>query len=308
MDATLATPRNSTSVLSQTSLLTMLRAYFAIACRLLPDLARRQAERLFTVPPRYAGRRTLPVDARRETIVAGNRSLAVWQVGPPTAPAVLLAHGWGGRGVQMGRFVSPLLASGFRVVWFDQPGHGESGRGAVAIPDFVRSLEALAATHGPFEAAIGHSLGAAALGVALRRGLRLGRVVFVSAPASIDEHAHNFARLLGITPQVREAMRHRLERRYGVRFADLDRLEDLERLRLPALFVHDSGDAEVPFAHALRLSVRVPGARLIKTYGLGHHRLLREPCVVEAVVDFVAGRVDRLPAELPVLPRPAPIY
>ena len=308
MNATFATSRNNTIVRSRSSLLAMLRAYFAIASRLLPDLARRHAERLFTVPPRYAGRRTHPVDARRETVVAGNRSLAVWQVGPFTAPAVLLAHGWGGRGVQMGRFVAPLLASGFRVVWFDQPGHGESGRGAVALPDFVRALEALAATHGPFEAAIGHSLGAAALGVALRRSLRLGRIVFVSSPASMDEHAHNFARLLGITPRVREAMRSRLERRYGVRFAEIDRIEELERLRLPALFVHDSDDAEVPFEHALRLSARVPGARLIKTHGLGHHRLLRDPSVVGAVVDFVTGRVDSLPAELPVLPRPAPIY
>jgi pimeloyl-ACP methyl ester carboxylesterase len=208
----------------------------------------------------------------------------------------------------MGSFVAPLLAAGYRVVWFDQPGHGESGHGPVALPDFVRALQALAATHGPFEAAIGHSLGAAALGVALRRGLRLGRIVFMSSPASIDEHAHNFARLLGITPRVREAMRSRIERRYGVRFAEIDRIEDLERLRLPALFVHDSDDAEVPFEHALRLSARVPGARLIKTYGLGHHRLLRDTSVVGAVVDFVTGRVDSLPAELPVLPRPAPIY
>ena len=308
MNATFATSRNSTIVRSRSSLLAMLRAYFAIASRLLPDMARRHAERLFTVPPRYAGRRTHPVDARRETVVAGNRSLAVWQVGPLTAPAVLLAHGWGGRGVQMGRFVAPLLASGFRVVWFDQPGHGESGHGPVALPDFVRALQALAATHGPFEAAIGHSLGAAALGVALCRGLRLGRIVFVSSPASMDEHAHNFARLLGITPRVREAMRSRLERRYGVRFAEIDRIEDLERLRLPALFVHDSDDTEVPFEHALRLSARVPGARLIKTYGLGHHRLLRDTSVVGAVVDFVSGHVDDLPAELPVLPRPAPIY
>jgi pimeloyl-ACP methyl ester carboxylesterase len=286
----------------------MLRAYFAITSRLLPDLARRQAEHLFTVPPRYAGRRTHPVDARRETVVAGNHSLAVWEAGAPGAPAVLLAHGWGGRGVQMGSFVAPLLAGGFRVVWFDQPGHGESGRGAVSLPDFVRALEGLATTHGPFEAAIGHSLGAAALGVALRRGLRLGRVVFVSSPASINEHAHNFARLLSITPRVLEAMRRRLERRYGVPFAEIDRIEDLERLCLPALFVHDSDDSEVPFKHALRLSARVPGARLIKTYGLGHHKLLRDTSVVRAVVDFVSGRGDTLPAELPVLPRPAPIY
>jgi hypothetical protein len=105
MNATIATSVNSTIVRSRTSLLAMLRAYFAIASRLLPDLARRQAERLFTMPPRYAGRRTHPVDARRETVVAGKHSLAVWQAGAPGAPAVLLAHGWGGRGVLVGAVV-----------------------------------------------------------------------------------------------------------------------------------------------------------------------------------------------------------
>ncbi len=308
MNTAFAASVNSTIVRSRRSLWALVRAYFAVASRLLPDIARRQAERLFTMPPRYAGRRAQPVDARRETVVAGSRSLAVWQAGPLSAPSVLLAHGWGGRGVQLGSFVAPLLARGYRVVWFDQPGHGESEGDAVALPDFVRALEALATTHGPFEAAIGHSLGAAAIGVALRRGLRLGRVVFVSAPSSIYEHARNFARLLGITPLIREAMRRRLEHRYGVRFEDIDRIDELEQLHLPALFVHDAGDTEVPFGHALRLSARVPGARLIKTYGLGHYRLLREPSVVGAAVDFVGGNLAGLPAELPVLPRPAPIY
>ena len=308
MNATFAAPINSTIVRYRTSLWALVRAYFAVASRLLPDVARVQAERLFTLPPRYAGRRMHPVDARRETVVAGRHSLAVWQAGPLAAPAVLLVHGWGGRGVQMGSFVAPLLAAGYRVVWFDQPGHGESGRGAVALPDFVRALEALAATHGPFAAAIGHSLGAAALGVALRRGVQLGRVVFVSPPSSIGEHAHNFARLLGITPRIRDAMRRRLERRYGVRFAEIDRLDELAQLRLPALFVHDTADAEVPFAHTLRLSGRMPDARVIKTYGLGHRRLLRDHAVIAAVVAFIGGNDDRLPDALPVLPRPAPIY
>jgi pimeloyl-ACP methyl ester carboxylesterase len=260
------------------------------------------------LPPRYAGRGSHPVDARRESVVAGKHSIAVWQAGAPAAPTVLLVHGWGGRGVQMGSFVAPLLAAGYRVVWFDQPGHGESGRGPVALPDFVRALQALATTHGPFAAAIGHSLGAAALGVAMRSGVPLGRAVLVSPPSSINEHAHRFARLLGITPSIREAMRRRIEHRYGVRFDEIDRIDELERLQIPALFVHDTGDKEVPFAHTLRLSERMPGARLIRTYGLGHHRLLRDHAVVRAVVDFVNGDVDRLPAELPLLPRPAPIY
>jgi pimeloyl-ACP methyl ester carboxylesterase len=306
MNAPIAAAMNRTIV--RLPLQTMIRAYFGIASRLLPGMARRQAERWFTKPPRYAGRRTHPVAARRETVVAGNHRIAVWQAGPSMAPAVLLSHGWGGSSVQMGSFVAPLLARGYRAVWFDQPGHGESGHSAVGLPDFVRAVAALAETHGPFEAAIGHSLGAAALALALRRGLALERAVLVASPASMNEHAHNFARLLGITPHIREAMRRHLEQRYSVRFAEIDRIEELKDLRLPALFVHDSADTEVPFEHTLRLSGHMPGARLLKTHGLGHYRILRDPAVVRTIVGFVSGNGDRLPTELPLLPQPAPIY
>ncbi len=287
----------------------VIRAYFGLASRLLPGTARRQAERLFTQPPRYAGRRTQPpVAARSETVVIDNRRIAVWQAGPATAPAVLLAHGWGGNGVQMGSFVTPLLARGYRAVWFDQPGHGESGNGAVGLPDFARAVEALAETHGPFEAAIGHSLGAAALALALRRGLPLARVVFVASPASLGEHTHNFARWIGITPRIRDAMRHHVEQKYGVRFADIDRVEDLANLRLPALFVHDTSDSAVPFGHALRLSRHLPGARLIRTHGLGHFRILRDAAVVRTIVAFASDDDTVIPTELPILPRPASMY
>lgn len=306
MNAPLAATINRTTV--RLSALPVIRAWFRVASRVLPGMARRQAENWFTQPPRYAGRRTHPVAARRETVIAGKHRLAVWQAGPATAPAVLLSHGWGGSGVQMGSFVAPLLARGYRAVWFDQPGHGESGHGPVGLPDFVAAIDALAETHGPFQAAIGHSLGAAALAFALRRGLALGRVVFVASPASMNEHAHNFAQLLGITPRIRDAMRGRLERRYGIRFADIDRIEELAKLRLPALFVHDGADREVPFEHALRLTEHLPGARLIQTHGLGHYRILRDPAVLRTIVGFASGDNVSLPAELPALPQPAPVY
>lgn len=284
------------------------RGYFGLLSRVLPDLARRQAERLFTAPPRYVARGGNAVDAREERVRSGRHSLAVWKAGPRDGPRVLLVHGWGGRGEQLSSFVPPLVAAGYGVVWFDHAGHGASGRGPSSLPDFARAVQALAATHGPFTAAIGHSLGAAAVAIALRGGACFDRVVFVSSPASITEHSHRFARMLGITPAIREAMRLRLERRFGMPFAEIDRIDELSRLELPALFIHDKGDRIVPYDDAQRLSARMPGSRLLATYGLGHHRILRDVPVVNAAVRFVSGEDADLPAELPVLPRPAPLY
>jgi pimeloyl-ACP methyl ester carboxylesterase len=133
------------------------------------------------------------------------------------------------------------------------------------------------------------------------------RVVFVSPPASLREYTGGFARALGIAPRIRESMRKRLERRHGMRFDDIDRIEELEALNVRALFVHDREDRQVPIENSQRLRQRMPGARLLATHGLGHNRILREPSVVNAVADFVADD-DAVPWELPALPRPAPIY
>lgn len=208
----------------------------------------------------------------------------------------------------MGRFVAPLLERGYRVVWFDQPGHGESGHEPVGLPDLSFALHALTVTHGPFDTAIGHSLGGAAIALALRRRLQMRRAVFICPPASMNEHTRNFARRLCIAPDVRDAMRTRLENRYGLPFAEIDRIEELERVRIPALFVHDNDDTEIPIEHTLRLSARMTGARLIRTHGLGHHRILRDPGVVKSVVGFVHGDDATLPTELPEFPIPAPLF
>jgi len=284
------------------------RTYFKLVSRLQPELAQRQAERLFTTPPRQRNSYPVPAAARRETVLSDAGRLAVWQSGPANAPAVLLVHGWGGVGAQMGSFVAPLLARGFRVLWFDHPGHGESDGRQVALPDLVQGMAAVDATYGPFAAAVGHSLGAAAIGLALRGGLRVERVVLIGAPASIHEHMRRFAQRLGISATVRDQLRRGIETRYGREFDDIDRIEDLQALQVPALLIHDSGDWQVRFADSVRLSASLGRAQLIRTHGLGHFRLLRDPRVVDAVTRFLANQDASLPDELPPLPTPAPIY
>ncbi len=301
-------PINSTIVrisgqLAQISL----RTYFGTLSRLLPHRAGHHAERLFTTPPRHRARYPLPATARRETVLSEAGHLAVWQAGPGDAPAVLLVHGWGGVGSQLGPFVAPLLRAGFRVIWFDQPGHGESEGRQVALPDLVSALAAMHATHGPFHAAIGHSLGAAAIGLSLRQGHEYGRIVLIGTPASIGEHMRNFARRLGLNDRVRNAVREQVERSYATRFEDIDRIEELRRADIRALLIHDAGDRHVAYADSERIASHLVGAHLIRTFGLGHFRILRDPAVIAVATRFIAAANARLPDNIPELPVPAPL-
>src|SRR5690242_19551034 len=115
MPASLSLPKISTNV------------RFAATALLAPELAGAWAERLFLTPPRPRTEDTALdlIDARMTFLTHKARSIATWEWGWKShgAPAVLLAHGWGGQAAQMRAFAFKLLSAGYRVVAFDQPAH-----------------------------------------------------------------------------------------------------------------------------------------------------------------------------------------
>ncbi len=61
-------------------------------------------------------------------------------------------------------------------------------------------------------------------------------------------------------------------------------------LDVPCLILHDPADREVPWAHGSAIARAWPGATLEPLDGLGHRRLLRDPDVIQRVVEFVAKK------------------
>jgi len=150
---------------------------FLTGALLLPEYAAALAERLFLTPPAPRLPQTTFfdfLDARSSYVEYRGRTLATWRWGPLEAPAVLLAHGWGGHAAQMRGFVPRLLAEGFRVIAYDQPAHGLSEGRLTGLPDFAGALAAVAAHHGNVRHAIAHSLGGVAAAISLSRVSRRG--------------------------------------------------------------------------------------------------------------------------------------
>ncbi len=248
------------------------------------------AELLFFRPPRAslpAGARPLLSRARRFWLAVDGVSVPSWYWGE--GPLVALAHGWGSRGGRLTSLVEPLLARGFSVVTFDAPGHGESDSRLGSMPQSARTLRALEAAAGPLHAVVGHSLGAAATALAVSRGLDLARAVFIAPPASPLAYVETFARTLGVSAAVMAEMRKRSQKRLRFNWEDLDVVAMAERSRgTPLLVVHDEGDREVLYDDGAAIAAAWPGARLVTTRGLGHHRITRDPAAIAHVVDFLA--------------------
>ena len=60
--------------------------------------------------------------------------------------------------------------------------------------------------------------------------------------------------------------------------------------------MHDLEDREVPLCEGERWARHWRGARLLDTRGLGHHRILGDPMVLDAILRFLGGDAvgDRL--------------
>lgn len=268
-------------------LLVAVRRAFPHLGRFTPSLSARLAEEIFRTPPKHRRLR------REERELAAARFswtafkgvlLPTWTWG--TGPPALLVHGWGGHAGRLTPFVKPLLRAGFSVIAFDAPGHGQAPGGYSSLPDFIGAIRAIADTHGPLEVAIGHSLGAAACAIAARDGVRVSRIVLLSPPAEAEKYTGRFARFFGIPPQTHEAMKRRLERRYRVRWRDLVVADGECPVRI--LVFHDGRDGKVPFGDGEEIVRAWPNAELVRTRGLGHHRILRDPRVISRAVMFIA--------------------
>jgi pimeloyl-ACP methyl ester carboxylesterase len=278
---------------------------------LLPEFAAGLAERLFLTPPKPRPSESAFfdfLDARASYVEHRGRHLASWRWGPADAPAVLLAHGWGGRASQMRAFVAPLLAAGYRVIAYDQPAHGMSEGRITGLPDFADALGAVARHHGGVHGIVAHSLGAAGAAIAVSRGLAPRRVVLLGAPSDFVGYTRQFARWHWMPERLRGLMQSAIEERFGVTMAELELARLAPRLRTPALLIHDLRDPVAPWSQGAQVARAWPGARLLTTEGLGHGRILESGAATRAAADFISGKSDIAPLAAPALPNPAPLY
>jgi len=206
-------------------------------------------------------------------------------------PKVLLVHGWNGRGSHLGLFVEPLLKAGFQVVTFDAPAHGRSpGNNQSDLIVFTDAILKTDEECGPFESVISFSVGGLCTIIALKRGLKnVRRVVCINPACHIDYILNTyFARMLGIPKNVMKKVARLFEEGYGKDlWTRFDAREYVKDYTMPALIFHDQDDKSVAFEQGATIAKLWPNASFIKTANLGHTRALKEPQVIDKVVEFV---------------------
>ena len=270
-----------------------------------PEWTARWAERAFLTPgrkPAKPGELALLNTGHPFRVPFAGGHLAAWSWGE--GPTVFLVHGWGVSAARMTPLVEPLLRNGFSVVAFDAPGHGLSHGMTSSVIEMAAALRAVvewtaAGDAGSHAGAIGHSIGGAAIALAMKQGTRFRRAVFIGSPSSLEASSQEGAARSGLTPKVVARMQERIETRFAMKWREISIERFIPDPTVPLLLIHDVGDLEIPVEESARIATAWPGAERILTEGLGHNRILQDHEVHSRVAAFIAAN----PTPAPVRPR-----
>ena len=200
-------------------------------------------------------------------------------------PVVVLVHGWQGHMGQFRDLSASLVDSGYCVVGFDMPAHGETKGRTTSIAEFAQVLIEVAALVGPVHAVIGHSLGATALSFSLSKGLSARAAVLIAPMISFDFALDKFALVLGLGEVAKDLAARATERKVGVGRAELDLLR-FERPQASVMILHDRDDRRTRHEDSARLAQNW-GCPFVETRGLGHGRILTDVEVHVRVREFL---------------------
>lgn len=257
-----------------------------------PFLASRFAARLFLTPFKYKlPEREKEMDENskqtRLTVPSIDREVVVYEYGD-SPRKILLAHGWSGRGTQMSVMAKALLKEGYSVVSFDAPAHGRAPGKWSMMPFFIETIHYLDKNYGPFEAAIGHSLGGMSLLKAVKNGLQLEMLIIIGTANSVTHITREFAHNMKMNEQVAKKMKKYFDKKFGEDMDNYSGAVSAKGVHIPTLVIHDEHDVDVHISSAYDIVDNLEKGELFVTEEQGHRRILGNQKVINKIVDFLS--------------------
>lgn len=265
--------------------------------RMAPEKAGRLVNRMAFRPSR------LPMPSRYEYLLDNADSYTQLQHGARTipvyswgqGPVILGVHGWAGAGIQFGAWVNPLVEAGYHVVLFDAPAHGRAQGESTNLFEMAEVVARVAASVGRVHGVLAHSIGCIAAARAIADGLKPDYLVMLAPPVSLTAVMENLGRQLGLSQDVLAVHLQLMEERFGKSVWEQLDLEALSRtLTQRGLMVIDDDDTSISPDESERVFNNWENANVLRTRGLGHHRLLWSPMVVDTVLRDLGRPVDTL--------------
>ena len=219
-------------------------------------------------------------------VPAINKSVVTYEYGKSNRK-ILLVHGWSGRGTQLFKIADELVKLGYSTVSFDAPAHGKSKGKTTIMSEFIHAILEIDKQYGPFEFAIGHSLGGMSVLNAIRDGLKVDKAIIIGSGDIVQDILDEFISKLGLKQEISERLRDFFESQYQVKMDDFSAYKAAQKIKIPVLVIHDYNDPEVPVKAGIHIHKQLENGTLYLTEGLGHRKILGNQNVIKKTIDFI---------------------
>jgi len=279
---------------SQSFILRVLHQIFRITESLSPELSGRLGYQLWLRPVRFktpASEIEILASAEIKFHEIKKHSIATFHWGK-SGPIILLVHGWGGRGTQLGAFVKPLVEAGFQVLSFDAPAHGKSSARKTNLFEIADTITGLYKIYDNFDSVITHSFGGTCIAVAIQRGLKTRQVIAICPPSTTIGLVDKFCQTLQLSEKTHRMITKTIEAKFGKDIWQLTAMVNTVKTLHSESFgsatiIHDLNDMDIPWQEGQAVARAWNDAPFILTRGLGHRRILREKSVIDNVVEIL---------------------
>ncbi|AXB57957.1 alpha/beta fold hydrolase [Flavobacterium fluviale] len=249
------------------------------------------AARIFTTPIKHkVPKREFEMDHKsiQQTIYipAIDKSVVTYEYGNSNRK-ILLVHGWSGRGTQLFKIAEELLQNGYSTISFDAPAHGKSKGKTTIMSEFIAAILEIEKQFGPFEIAIGHSLGGMSVLNAIKDGLKVNKAVIIGSGDIVQDILDEFIFKLGLKKGIGDNLRDLFEEKYQVKMDDFSAYRAAQKIKIPVLVIHDNDDPEVPIKAGIHIHQNLEQGSLYLTDGLGHRKILGNHNVIKKTLEFI---------------------
>jgi pimeloyl-ACP methyl ester carboxylesterase len=250
--------------------------------------------KLFTTPIKHGTpKRELEMESKSIQklieIPSINKKVMIYEYGN-SDQKILLSHGWSGRGTQLFKIADELLKAGYSTISFDAPAHGKSPGKTTIMTEFVETILEIEKQFGPFDAAVGHSLGGMSLLNATKKGLAIKQLAIIGSGDAVQDILDDFVSKLELKPSTSRQLRLHFEKKYHVNMDEYSAYKAAKEIAIPVLVIHDKNDTEVPVTAGIHIHKHLKNGELFVTEGLGHRKILGNTEVIEKVVGFIKNK------------------
>lgn len=259
--------------------------------RIYPTLAEKFARKLFITPIKHKiPKREFQMEATSQQtklfVPTINKEIVVYAYGN-SSKKILLVHGWSGRGTQLVKIADTLIEKGYSIISFDAPAHGKSGTKTTLMLEFIESILEVEKHYGPFEFAVGHSLGGMSILNAVKKGLQVKKAVVIGSGNSVINIVNTFIEKIGLPNDLAILMKNNFEKKYHFEMESFSAYVAAKDVKIPVLVIHDTDDEDIPVSEAYHLAEHLSDKELLITNQLGHRKILGDSKVIQKIVEFL---------------------